>query len=80
MPTRDPAWPNHKVHPEERWGRVFLRSDKTVRTTEKKKKSWGKVLMGRGREEGDHGRSDRQTDSLADSAGYTFLVLTIPSC
>lgn len=51
---------------------------------EEEKKSWGKVLIGRGWEEGDHGRSDRQTDSLADSladsAEYTFLVLTIPSC
>jgi len=63
MPTRDPAWPNHKVHPEERWGRVFLRCDSTTDYGEEKK-SWGKVLMGRGREEGDHGRSDRQTDRL----------------
>lgn len=63
MPTRDPAWPNHKVHPEERWGRVLMRSD-SIRTTEKRKKSWGKVFIGRGSGEGDHGRSDRQTDRL----------------
>lgn len=63
MPTRDPAWPNHKVHPEERWGRVFLRSDKTVRTTEKKRKAGvrfsleggvGRGIMG--------GLTDRLTD------------------
>lgn len=62
MPTRDPAWPNHKVHPEERWGRVLMRCDSTDYGEENK--SWGKVLIGRGRGEGDHGRSDRQTDRL----------------
>lgn len=63
MPTRDPAWPNHKVHPEERWGRVFfLRSDKTVRTTEKKEKKAGVRFSLEGGEEEDHGRSDRLTD------------------
>lgn len=77
MPTRDPAWPNHKVHPEERWGRVFLRSDRADYGEEETKAGVRFSLEGG---EGDHGRSDRQTDSLADSAGYTFLVLTIPSC
>lgn len=63
MPTRDPAWPNHKVHPEERWGRVLMRSDKTVRTTEKRKKEAGvRFSLEGGRGEGDHGRSDRQSD------------------
>lgn len=39
MPTRDPAWPNHKVHPEERWGRVFLRSDSTYGLRRREKKA-----------------------------------------
>lgn len=59
MPTRDPAWPNHKVHPEERWGRVFLRSDRADYGEEKKKAGVRFSLEGRGE---DH---DRQT-SLTD--------------
>lgn len=61
MPTRDPAWPNHKVHPEKDGVEFFfLRSDSTDYGEENK--SWGKVLIGRGSGEGDHGRSDRQSD------------------
>lgn len=71
MPTRDPAWPNHKVHPEERWGRVFLRSDsRRYGLRRREQKAGVKVFIeGRG-----------VMGGLTDSAEYTFLVLTIPSC
>lgn len=62
MPTRDPAWPNHKVHPEERWGRVFLRCD-SIRTTEKKKKAGVRFSLEGGEGRGIMGGlTDRQTD------------------
>lgn len=78
MPTRDPAWPNHKVHPEERWGRVFFfEKGQYLRTTEKRKKAGVRFSL-----EGGVGRGimGGLTDRLTDSAEYTFLVLTIPSC